>query len=197
MKKIFFIAVFMLTFSNLSYADANAEDFVTRLTQDNVRSFLEEAKAISTARSPERTPEDISAWLNRHLAPKGNFRSMTKFALPGLPVKEVEMKLDKQSFIESVLGGQNLFENYQTSVEIKEMKIASSGRAVTLKTRSTEKGDLPWTDGEGKSELIPVEGFSDCAQKIVISPANYIQMADADCRTEISFAPFAGKPLGE
>lgn len=197
MKKIFFMTAILMILSTPPQAAASVEDFVTRLTQENIRSFLEEAKAVSTARSLERTPEDISAWLNRHLAPKGSFRSMTKFALPGFPVREVEMKLDKQQFIESVLGGQSLFENYQTSVEIKEMKIASSGRSVTLKTRSTEKGELPWTDGAGKSELIPVEGFSDCTQKIVISPANYIQMADADCRTEISFAPFAGKPLGE
>ena len=178
-------------------AAAQSSDFVTQLTEDNIALFLEETKTVSLGKRDDMLPEDIESYLNHHLAPKGSFRSKTKFEIPGYPIQEAEMKLNRDEYIAKVLEGQDLIADYETAIEIKKIKIENGGRAAMVTTVSTEHGKLPWPDGQGNEKTVPVKGHSECEQKLIVSLSNYIQMADADCATVISFLPFGDKPLGE
>lgn len=178
-------------------AMAQGGDFVTQLTEDNIALFLDETKTVSLGKREDMMPEDIESYLNRHLAPKGNFRSKTKFEIPGYPVQETEMKLNRDEYIAKVLEGQGLIAEYETTIEIKKVKIENGGRSATVTTASTEHGKMPWPDGQGEEKIVPIKGHSECEQRLIVSLSNYIQMADANCATVISFLPFGDKPLGE
>jgi hypothetical protein len=173
------------------------EEYVSILTPDNIKAFLEKSERISMGRSQEMTTDDIAEFFKHHLSDKGSFRSVTSFEMPGTPPTEAEMKYTKDEFIDNVLQGQGLIEDYQTSMEISNLELKNGGKAATLNTVSTETGRLPWPDGEGGQRILPIEGKSECKQKLVVSLSNYIQTADTDCKTRIKFSPFAGKPLGE
>ena len=176
---------------------AQTGDFVTHLTEDNIALFLEETKAVSLGKRDDMLPEDIGTYLDRHLAPKGSFHSKTKFEIPGYPEQETEMKLDRDEYISQVLEGQNLIADYETTIEIKKIKIENGGRSATVTTVSTDHGKMPWPDGQGEEKMVPIKGSSECEQRLIVSLKNYIQMADASCKTVISFLPFGDKPLGE
>jgi hypothetical protein len=173
------------------------EDFVTVLTEKNIQAFLEESRSLMGDMNFGADPEDITKFFQNHLAEKGTFRSKTRYELPGYPVQEGEMNLNKQEYLDFIAQGQGMLQDYSSSIEIKSLKIAKSGRSATLQTTTTEKGKLLWPDEDGSRKPLPIEGISECEQKLVVSLNNYIQIAQDDCATKISFAPFEGKPLGE
>lgn len=190
-------AIFAAVFaSGARGALAADEDFITRMTDDNVALFLEEVREVSLGKRDDMMLEDIEAYLGRHLAPKGSFRSKTRFEIPGYPVQETEMKLGRDEYIENVLQGQNLIRDYETAVEIKSIKIGNGGKSAEVETVSTDRGKMPWPDSQGEEKLVSIEGKSTCAQRLIVSFNNYIQMADAACETVIKFLPFGDKPLG-
>ena len=178
-------------------AVAQTADFVTQLNENNIALFLEETKTVSLGKRDDMLPEDIETYLARHLAPKGSFKSKTKFEIPGYPNQDMEMKLSREEYIKSILDGQNLISDYETTIEIKKMEIENGGRAANVTTISTDHGKMPWPNGQGEDKLVPMKGTSECEQRLIVSFNNYIQMANATCTTVITFLPFGDKPLGE
>lgn len=184
----------------LPFHDARAEeknDFVMSLTEENIVTFLEEVRTMAIGKNDYFSDGEITAYFKKHLAHKGQFRSKTLYEIPGYPPSETELKVGKKEYIEQVLQGQGTIHDFETSIEIKEIKIAGTGKSATLTTTSIEKGKMPWPDGQGSDGLVSIEGRSDCKQKIIISLSHYIQMASAECDTTISFMPFGDTPLGE
>ena len=175
----------------------NQEAFVRVLTEDNIRAFLEEARAISTSRMLDMGEDEIAAYLDRHLSGKGSFRSTTTYEIPGYPLQEVPMEYAKDEFIASVVEGQGLMEDYETALDISSIKIAGNGQSASLRAVISENGRIPWPDGKGGTEMVTVKGLSECDQKVAISLTNYIQLVDTDCKTVITFAPFTRALGGE
>lgn len=173
------------------------DDFVMSLDQQRIQAFLEETNRVSLGQRDDMTPEDIAAYLNRHLMEKGKFNSQTTFEIPGYPPQQADMKLDKQGYIDNVMQGQGVIANYTTAIEIKDIKITGLGKAATIRTVSTDSGEMPWPDEKGERKPVPINGVSECEQKLIISVSNYIQMAGAECTTKITFKPFGDKKLGE
>ncbi|HEY8190848.1 MAG TPA: hypothetical protein VIG74_00385 [Alphaproteobacteria bacterium] len=173
------------------------DDFVMSLDSKNIRAFLEETNKVSLGQRDDMTPENIAAYLDRHLAPKGKFNSKTTFQIPGYPPQNADMKLDKQGYIDNVMQGRGLISGYTTAIEIKDIKISGIGKAATISTISTDSGEMPWPGENGEQKPVPISGKSTCEQTLIVSLDHYIQMAGAECVTEITNRPFGGKPLGE
>ncbi len=178
-----------------AHAD-NIRDFAQTLDESSVKAFVEELRAVSTGQDADAAQGDAAAYLKNHLADKGSFRSKTTYEMPGYPVQEVEMEFQKSEFIDNIANGNGLLQDYETSVAIEDLNISNGGRSATFKAKISEKGRIPWPDGRGGQEMVPIKGSSDCQEKVIVSLNNYMQLADADCATTISFAPF-DKPLGE
>lgn len=196
-QKKFMLLLFLLCAFGAPRADAGNADFVTVLTADKIQAFLEESRNLAVGRDIATAQEDITRYFQNHLAEKGVFKSKTRYELPGFPAQEGEMKLNKEEYIAYVIEGRDLLEDYRTTIEVRAIEISGSGRSATIQTTSTERGKMPWVDEQGNPALIPIDGVSDCEQRLVVSPANYIQLAQADCNTLISFSPFGDTPLGE
>ncbi len=160
-------------------------------------AFLEDVKDVSIGKRPEMTHDELMDYFNSHLANKSLYKSMTRFEIPGFPAKDIEMKLGKEEYIDKIINGRETLEEFNASLEVKALEITHGGKLATIKTISTETGRMPWADQSGQTKYIPVEGHSECDQKLIVSLTGTIQMAGADCLTTISFAPFGDKPLGE
>lgn len=180
---------------NTGGGEANGET-VLRLTKENIAGFLQEMRTVSMGERTDMLPGEIDAWLQRHLSADGSFRSKTTFILPGYPEQAAEMKIGRAGFIDNVIGGKNLILDYETALTVKEIKIAGNGKSASVTTASADSGKMPWPGDDGSEKMIPIQGASECTQKIALSPADYIEITDAECVTSIRFLPF-DKPLGE
>lgn len=178
-------------------AAAAEEAFVTGLTEENIVGFLQDMRHRSMGENGDFGPDETIAWLERHMNPGGRFVSNLRYEIPGYPTQDTEMTLGRDDFIAGVVEGRSVIRDYSTLIKIEEMKISGSGQSATVRTTGTEKGLMPWPNEKGEQEYVPVEGHSDCQQKIAVSLNNYIQLSEADCKTVITFLPFGGKPLEE
>ncbi|PJB73503.1 MAG: hypothetical protein CO093_00670 [Alphaproteobacteria bacterium CG_4_9_14_3_um_filter_47_13] len=204
-KKIFWIgALFILLHSAcLSSAPAQAEsdprpDFISVLNDENIRSFLKETSDVSTGQRASMSDQDVIDYFDNHIAEKGEFKSRMHYEIPGYPAQDNEIRLDKTHYIDTVVKGRHMLEDYRASIDIQNLKIKGNGKGATFTSIITEKGKMAVPKDPEKPEeieMVPIEGKSVCEQRLVISFNNYIQMASADCTTTINFDPFAGKPL--
>ncbi len=174
------------------------KDFVTALNERNIRAFLEEVSAISTGQRPDLLDDDVANYFNNHVSDKAVFKSKMHYDIPNFPSQATEMKLNKEEYIGTILQGRFMMEDYQSNIEIRDLKIGGGGKNATFTSVITEKGRMPFPKDPKKPndvEMIPIEGQSTCRQRLIVSFNNFIQMARAECETDISFDPFAGKPL--
>lgn len=174
------------------------KDFVIVLDENNIKEFLSEVRQISTGQRPDMMDEDVENYFTNHIAEKGKFKSALRYEIPGFPMQETTLELGRDDYINSVVTGRYMLENYTTSVDVQDLKIGNNGKSATFKSITTERGNMPWIrDPEKKDEIemIPIQGQSVCEQRLIVSFNNFIQMAQADCATVISFDAFAGKPL--
>jgi len=174
------------------------KDFVITLNEMNIKEFLQEVSAISTGQRPDMMDEDVADYFTNHIAEKGTFKSIIRFQIPGFPTQDGEMKLNREEYAASVIKGRYMLEDYVTEVNIQDLKISSNGKSATFKSVTKERGKMPMIKDEKKKdqiEMVPIQGESTCEQRLVVSLNNFIQMANADCTTLISFDAFGGKPL--
>jgi hypothetical protein len=164
---------------------AHAEQKIARLSEDNIRAFIEETTAMTSGKNLEKSPEEISAFLNKHLTKDAHFKSSMKYVIPGYPPQENSMSMEKEDFIASVQKGAESLADYESSVEIGTIKISRDGKKATIQTKSTESGIMPMAI-EGATQHVPVKGSSSCNQIIVLNDG-VIQMYNANCATIINF----------
>lgn len=180
----------------LNFTRNNNKDFINTLDQRNIKTFLEEVREISTGQRPDMLDDDVANYFDNHLADNGHFKSKMKYDIPGYPAQEVAMELDKQKYINSVVNGRHMMQDYQTSVEVRSLDINAGGKRAELVTVTKETGRMPVPQENGPEEIVPIEGESKCNQVLTVSTNNFIQMKQAECSTVIRFDPFGGKPLG-
>ena len=192
--------VFMLAayLAPLSLTQAAESERTHRLSEDNVRQFLETMRAIGTGQEQDMTPDEMEQYLERHIAEKAYYESAMTFEIPGMQRQETKASLTKQQYIETLFNDLPVMQAYDTEIEIKDINFSRSNRVAEIITVIKEHGNIPWGEhDDGSQRRVPVKGTSKCEQKIVISLDNYIQMAKAVCNTLIKLDPFAGKELGE
>jgi hypothetical protein len=161
---------------------ALAEDTVTRLTDDNVKAFIDRTTEVTNKKAEDLGGAEAKAYFEAHLHPNARFMSKMTYVIPGYPDKEAELSLDKTQFLDSLAGGSEAVEKYSNKVEVKDVKIASSGKTATVATESVEEGVM---DVEGQQ--VPIVGKSKCNQILMLSDDGIIQMFNANCKTEIGF----------
>jgi hypothetical protein len=159
-----------------------------RLTEDNIRAFIEKTSLITTGKETGMSGEDIDAYLNAHIHPQARFKSTIRFTIPGFEPQETKLALNKEGFISNVRKVATSVQDFESRVGISNIMIAGNGRRATLQTRSMESVTMPVADQNG-TEDVPMEGISICAQTLVLTD-DIIQMYGADCTTEIEFQAF-------
>lgn len=156
----------------------------------------------SNRRNAAMPPEDIAAYFNRHIADSALFVSTMRYEMPSYPAQESTMQIDKAAYIDGVLGGTHMMDNYEPKVEIGEITIDRGKRRAQVRTVIHEKGEMPWPDGtaggDGQRNLVPlpVKGVSTCDQTISIGDDRIIRMETAQCYSVLSFDPFEHAELG-
>ncbi|MGB4107260.1 MAG: hypothetical protein WBK55_05640 [Alphaproteobacteria bacterium] len=161
-----------------------------KLTEDNIRAFVEKTTVITSGKESAMSGEEIAAYLDAHLHPDARFKSTMRYAIPGFDVQVKIMSVDKEDFIEGINHTASTMDNYESQIIISDIKISKDGRKATLKTKTHESGMMPVADETGKDE-VPVEGMSTCTQILMLSKEENIQMYNATCITDIQFDTFA------
>jgi hypothetical protein len=173
----------------VAFASPSPAQDVKELTDENVRAFIEKVTHITTGKESEMTDEEITAYLDTHLHPEAKFKSVMRYAVPGFDMQEKTMSVDKQDFIASIHQATDTMDDYESDIKISDINISGDGRKATLKTQTMESGMMPVRD-EIEMEEVPVEGFSNCTQTLMLSDEDVIQMYNATCVTEIQFQMF-------
>ncbi len=166
-----------------------ADESIKALTENNVKTFIENTTEITTGKSNDLSSEKIAAYLDKHLDKKARFKSVMKYHIPGLPPQEASISLDKSGFMKSVNEGAQSAENYENLIEIQDIKVASNGKKAFVKTQSTEYATMAVPTADGGSEDVPMEGISECTQ-IISLHKGVIQMYSANCVTNIEFLEY-------
>lgn len=182
-----FCAFFMLTLPQ----SAHAQNKFDKLTDGNIRFFIEDLSKITAGNGPSMDAKRVSIFLNRHLHPNARFKSVLQYDIPGFPAQANSIALDKSEFIANVESGSQVLENYENDTHIVEIKISSDKKKATIQTQGYERGNI---NVEG--EFLPVEGNSTCHQIIMLSKKGIIQMYNANCKTVISFQGGFGGGFG-
>ena len=166
-----------------------AAENIKMLTKQNVKEFIEDTTDITTTNTQALSPEKIQQYLDIHLDKKARFKSVMKYNMPGMPPQEANLSLDKDEFMKSVVQGAGAVDGYETLVEITDIKISSDGEKAFVKTQNTEYATMPVPTETGGVENVPMEGFSECMQ-ILLLKKGVIKMYNADCVTNIEFMEY-------
>lgn len=176
--KASFCALFLL----VGISAAQAQSKVDKLTDGNIRFFIEDLSKITSGEQLNGNPKYAEIFLEKHLHPNARFKSVMQYNIPGLPPQENSVALDKTEYIQNIESGTQVLQNYENETHIVEIKISSDQRKATIQTQGIERGTM---SAEGQE--IPVEGNSTCHQIIMLSKKGVIQMYNANCQTVISF----------
>lgn len=170
-------------------APCSAEEIVKKLTEGNIRTFIEHTTDVTTGNSGDLSTEEIAAYLDKHLDKQARFKSVMRYNIPDMPPQEASMSLDKEGFMTSVQAGAEKTADYENLIEILSIKVASNGKKAFVKTTSTEYATMAVPVETGGSEDVPIEGLSECTQ-IISLHRGVIQMYSANCVTTINFLEY-------
>lgn len=160
-----------------------------QLTEESITEFIEKTTEMTSGQGLDYDPEEIKSFLEEHLHKKARFKSTMKYNIPGYPSQSASMTLDKMQFIESVGKGADSVSDYETNVEIKNIRISKDTTKATVQTESMERGMIPMSSDGVTTEFVPIIGSSSCNQ-IIMYEERTIQMYSANCKTIINFEDF-------
>lgn len=166
----------------LSAVPALAQERVPSLTEDNIKAFINRTTEMTNRKSADLGGAEAKSFFEKHLHPNARFKSKMVYEIPGFPAKQAELALDKGEFIESLAGGSQAIDNYSNKINIKSVKIASSGKSATVDSESMEEGVM-----HVEGQAVPMLGVSTCNQILMLSDQGVIQMFNANCTTQIRF----------
>ena len=188
LKTFFFNSLCAAVFLTCS-SSVWAGESIKKLTQNNVKAFIENTTDVTTGNSQNLSPEKITAYLDKHLEKKARFKSVMKYHIPGMPIQQAELSLTKDEFMKSVAEGAGAVEGYENLIEIKQIKISSNGKKAFVKTESTEYATMSVPTETGTPQDVPIEGLSACTQILSLN-SGVIQMYSANCTTNIQFLEY-------
>ncbi|MFN3700022.1 MAG: hypothetical protein ACK4VI_00705 [Alphaproteobacteria bacterium] len=161
-----------------------------RLNDANIRAFVTELTQMTSGNNLNTSAASISKFLDIHLHPRARFVSNLEYVIPGHPKQSKAMSLDKSQFIENVQAGSQALDSYENKVEIKSIKISRDRRNATIETRGKEKGVMNVSADGLSNERVPVDGYSDCTQIIMLDSKDILQIYNANCKTVINFKDY-------
>jgi hypothetical protein len=166
----------------------------TRLSESNVRAFREDIEDIATGKR-SMTPDEMAAYFQDHVSDTASFSNAMHMELPGQPAKDTLQTLNKDQYIQSVVGSVGTTNDYVGTVDIKSVDISSDGKTAMLQTVTKEHGKLSAPGPDGQMSTIPVASEIGCDETLVLSSGGSIQMQSATCRSSMKVDPWNGQPL--
>lgn len=183
-----FVLVTMLT---IIFSVPTAQARSGALTDEVISEFIQKTTAILSGRTAGMDLDEVQSYLERHLHEDSRFKSTMVYRVPGFPAQESALSVNKKEFIDSVKTGEESLDNYETTVEVLNIKISRDGRKATVQTVSQEAALMPISEGaDGSQETVQLQGSSTCTQILMLSKNDVLQMYNANCRTTISFDGF-------
>lgn len=180
----FLLSFLFLTFCAFSQ-NAHAQRKIDSLNNGNITFFVQDMTEITSGNDASMPQGHAIKFLERHLHPNARFKSAISYNMPGFPAQENSISLNKEQFIENIQAGSQTLEDYETSVEVRDIKISRDGRKATLNTIGYERGTMSASD-----QQFPVEGNSFCTQIVKLSDKGVIQIYHANCKTTIQFQEY-------
>ncbi|MGB4058545.1 MAG: hypothetical protein WBK77_10745 [Alphaproteobacteria bacterium] len=171
-----------------AFSPADAEQ-ISEMTEENIRDFIEKTMSIAKGGNSDIPESEIDSFLEAHIHPDARFKSKINYAVPGFDAQQTSMSIGKGDFIANVHKAESTVSNYESQIEISDIKISTDRTKATLKTRTMESGIMPVSDNI-EQENVPMEGMSTCTQMLMLSNTGDIQMFHADCTTDVQFKTF-------
>lgn len=178
----YFRAFFFFSLVYLLSLPAMAQHTHNTLNTENVTAFIEETTKLTGGNLGDRNMDQAIDYLDRHLHEDSRFRSEMVYVIPGHPDQESALSLDKDEFMDSLKDGAEALDSFESDIEIVDIKLSSDKRKATVFTITTESGVM-----SVGGEQVPVDGYSDCRQILMLNSNDVLQMFNAKCETEIRF----------
>jgi len=178
-----FLFVYLLALALIAPSGAWAKDKHSKLTQFNIKDFIEETSAITTGSKSV----NIAGYLQQHVSSNARFKSEVTFQIPGYDEQTQQLSLNKQEFIAHSLQAAETLQDYNVDVSIRKTSIDKDGERATVYTITEEYGTMPMPQQDGRIAFVPVEGETSCMQILTLTRKGLIQMHRATCETTIAF----------
>ncbi|MAE51971.1 MAG: hypothetical protein CMH27_09175 [Micavibrio sp.] len=171
---------------------ASAAHETSRLTKGDIRDFLQAMSDMSTGNNSDLSSSNGEAqrFMDRHLHKHVRMKSTITYMIPGAPPQQNEMTLDKGQFIQSLAAGAKTLKDYESDVDIGDIRLSKDGRKATVESTSSEQGYMNVPDESGDIQEVPIEGRSECTQMIVLDDKDIMQLYNAKCLTTIQIEGF-------
>lgn len=181
-----FLLISCLTATSFAVSPARATEKIDTLTEENVRAFIEKTTELTAGKNSEMTADEIADYLDAHIEKRARFKSTMKYNIPGYPQQETALNLEKRDFMDNVKKGTESVTDYESAIEIDSIQISSKGDKATVTTTSTESGMMPLSVDGTTTDIVPIEGSSNCTQILTLEDG-VIQMYGANCVTVVNF----------
>lgn len=172
------------------------------LDKNSITRFINDVHNVVKTGSQNMTPDEIATYFSRHIADGAEFSSEMSYEMPGYPPQYSALRINKIEYINGILNGTGLMEDYEQDLQVQNITLGPGKRSALVKILIHEKGKMPWPKDQPNPESppemvpLPVKGLSECEQNLVLSRDNIIQMQKAQCRTTLSFDVFKDTELG-
>ena len=161
---------------------------VSKLDRSNVTAFINEVTQVSGGLREDMDPYSVAMYFKKHIKEDGKFVSRIDYSIPDYPETTRDLEMDRETYISHVLQVMKDFDKHEAAVRVENVEIMNDGRAALVVTTNYERGVIPVQGIMGDAQMLPVTGTSFCEQEVVLSDKKIIQMAEAECKTNIAFA---------
>jgi hypothetical protein len=195
-RTLAFLSASLLVLSVSARADTIIvhHNTATRLSESNVRTFREDIEDIATGKQ-SMTPEEMAAYFRDHVSDSASFSNAMHVELPSQPAKDTTQTLNKDQYIQSVVGSVGTTKDYVGSIDIKSIDISGDGKTAKLQTVTKEHGKLSAPGPDGQTSTVPVASEISCDEVLALSSTGNIQMQSAICQSSMKLDPWNGQPL--
>lgn len=160
----------MVCFPSVSKADG--------LTEAKIQAFIDKSTSLSH-RNNGMTDNQITDFLDDHIARGAVFTSQIMYDIPGQPAQVRQLVLNKSDFIKQTIEGRNTMQDYTSSVILKKADIKGAQANITIETSDSGRAPMNGTP-------VMFEGKSSCNQ-VLKEDGGTIIVVSAACETIISF----------
>ena len=179
--------VFLGLFLSANFLNSAGTHSLTRLDEASVKTFITHIADISMGKDTSMDHLDVTEYFMAHIKDGSNFHNRVTYDLPYVQDNEQETDMDKMTYISYVIRSlSGKAAHHSSDVEIEYIQVSDTGDSATVMTVNHESGQMPVGQGGDQARMIPVAAASYCEHELVLTKDKKIQLAGANCMTDIS-----------
>ena len=174
------IALIILSLSLLSSTAQAAEP---RLTEQSIRNFYKDSKAIL-----KKSFTDYSAYTDKHTAPDIEVTVNDESIADNQAPQKQSITLDRQKLMDGLQNNYDLGKQTTQDYKIESIQISPDGKSATVNNKTSISGTMSAPNGDGILG-VTIASKADCIDTVIIGTNSEIQTSKSVCnsKTKLTF----------